>query len=319
MVYVPALPLSWAVAIHFRDERDLREHRARTYANVHLHDALLRVSPALFTGESSQEAPFTPPPQAHAIDWGHIDRIRGAMSAAVASVENGKQLEIAGRFLGLADMPAGVTLPQWMNPREIDDLPGTNRPPAPQSGDSDIEVSDQVGFRAAYSVLGDEDATKAWSPNGILDAVTASVGTFDLPRNASHTIARNLQRVRAIVNVETDFEPFRPTGQALVSIKALLLVLLRPDLKQLLEWPATETGADDLTRVTAAVLAGRLRGLAREATDVRSVAFDDMTARWAARAACGRTEPIGNVQITRDGEWTSLSLDRTVIAASAAL
>ena len=99
--------------------------------------------------------------------------------------------------------------------------------------------------------------TEAWSPNEVLDAVEARVREADLADDAVDAMVRNLGRVRSIVNVEVDFEPFRPSARALVSAKALLLVLLRQELDQLLAWSDDETGADDATRIVAAVLAGR--------------------------------------------------------------
>src|SRR6185437_1000463 len=98
------------------------------------------------------------------------------------------------------------------------------------------------------------DVSEAWSPNEVLDAVEARVREADLADDAVDAIIRNLGRVRSIVNVEVDFEPFRQSGRALVSAKALLLVLLRPELDELLAWPEDETGADDATRIVAAVL-----------------------------------------------------------------
>ena len=76
-----------------------------------------------------------------------------------------------------------------------------------------------------------------------------------------------------------------------------------------------ETGADDLTRVTAAVLAGRLRGLARESTSLRTIALDDLTAAWAVRLAGGGRVSLGKVQYAANRRGTSLKLDGVEFAA----
>ena len=314
VVYVSAVALSRAVAIHLHDPRELREHRARAYNNIHPHEELLRVSPDLFAGVPFSMAEPRPPTQKRTFNWRRIDRIRGAMNAVLASAQSGEQLAIAARFLGAPRPQTELLLPEWVSATEIDDNDRSVLRNA-----ANIDSPDNALFTAAYSVLGDQDAAEAWSPNAVLDAVTRTVLALGLTERAFSKIARNLQRVRAIVNVEADFEPFRPTAQALVSAQALLLVLLRPDLQQLLAWPSTETGADDLTRTTAALLAGRLRGLAREATEVRSVQFDDITADWAVRAAQGRPGPIGNVQLATKSHETTLSLNGVELATAGPL
>lgn len=311
VVYVSAVALSKAVAIHLHDERELREHRVRAYSNIYPHEGLLRVSPELFAGAPSSMAELKPPTRDRTFSWRRIDRIRGAMNAALASVQSGEQLSIVAGFLGASHSSTEFLLPEWVSTTEIDDHDQT----VPRDA-ANTNSPDHALFSAAYSALGDQDAAEAWSPNAVLDAVTSNVLALELTEQASGKIARNLQRVRAIVNVEADFEPFRPTDQALVSAQALLLVLLRPDLQQLLAWPATETAADDLTRTTAALLAGRLRGLAREATEVRSVEFDDITAEWAVRAAQGQAGPIGNVHLAMNSRGTTLSLDGIELATA---
>ncbi|WP_322544534.1 hypothetical protein U2G91_21130 [Rhodococcoides fascians] len=314
VVYVSAVALSRAVAIHLHNERELREHRARVYSNIHPHAGLLRASPDLFAGGPFSMAEPEPPTQERTFNWRRIDRIRGAMNAVLASVQSGEQLAIVARFLGASRPPTEFLLPEWVSATEIDDHEQSDLRDAPNTDSPDSAL-----FRAAYSVLGDQDAAETWSPNAVLDAVTSTVLGLGLTEQAIGKIARNLNRVRAIVNVEADFEPFRPTAQALVSAQAILLVLLRPDLQQLLSWPATETGADELTRTTAALLAGRLRGLTREATEVRSVQFDDITADWAVRAAQGQPGPIGNVQLTIDSHKTRLSLNGVELATAGPL
>ncbi|WP_434447603.1 hypothetical protein [Lentzea sp. E54] len=304
-VYVPAVALAEAIAIHFREERDLREHAARGYSNVHPHDDLLKVTPALFAGASSAGTTIVAPSEAASIDWQRIDRIRGAVNAAVAAAGSGEQLAVAAAFLGAVKFPATVTLPGWISWLELDD----------HSAPDDRIGPDHVGFRAMYDALGKRDAAEAWSPNAILDEVDAGIQTYGLPADLLETVDRNLKRVRSIVNVEVDFEPFRSNARALVSAKSLLLVLMRPDLGELLAWPQQETGADDITRVTAAVLAGRLRGLSREAIHLRTVALDDLTAAWAVRVAHGKAVALSGVQFTANTRGTALKVDGVELEA----
>jgi hypothetical protein len=309
-VYVPAVALSEAIAIHFREERDLREHRARGYSNVHPHEDLLKVTPALFADASSAGNTIAALREAPSINWQRIDRIRGAVNAAVAAAGSGEQLAVAAAFLGAAKFPATVTLPDWISWRELDDHGAPDDRIGP-----DQSVADHVGFRAVYDALGRRDSTEAWSPNIILDEVATSIQASGLPADLLDAVMRTLQRVRSIVNIEVDFEPFRPNGRALVSAKSLLLVLLRPDLGELLAWPQQETGADDVTRVTAAVLAGRLRGLSREAIHLRSIALDDLTAAWAVQVAHEKAVALSGVQFTANTHGTALKVDGVELGA----
>lgn len=313
VVYVPALALSQGVAIHFREERDVREHCARGYKNIHPHDELLRVTPELFAGDFHGEVALNAPQSPTQVNWRRIDRIRGAVNGALAAVQSGEQLAVAAGFLGECKLPGSVSLPEWVGWREADDSGAAGERATP-----DITVPDHVGFRAAYDVLGDQDASDAWSPNAVLDSVAGLIREAGLDTNSADALIANLQRVRSIVNVEVDFEPFRPTARALVSAKALLLVLLRAELEDLLAWPDEQTGADDLTRVCAAVLAGRLRGLARESTALRSLALDDMTAAWAVRIARGQRDGLGRVQFSSTARGTSLKLNGIELSAQGA-
>lgn len=314
VVFAQAVALSEAVAIHFPSERDLREHRTRAYSNVHAHDELLRVTPELFNSEAADPHALIPPGTAPVVDWRRVDQIRGAVNAAVRSASSGEQLALVAALLGAPKLPATLTLPPWLAWTDVDDHAALDTRPH-----SDSAVPDYVVFRAAYEVLGERDVTEAWSPNAVLDAVEARVRKAGLADNAADAMLRNLGRVRSIVNVEVDFEPFRPSARALVSAKALLLVLLRKELDQLLAWSDEETGADDATRIVAALLAGRLRGLSRESTELRSLELDDLTAAWAVRVARGGSALLGKAQFIANNRGTWLKIDGIEMAMQSAL
>lgn len=309
VVFVHAIAFSQAVAIHLPSERDLREHRARGYGNVHAHDDLLRVTPELFGSEAGDPRALTPPGAAPAVDWRRIDRIRGAVNAAVRSARSGEQLGLAAMMVGATKLPDAVSAPPWLAWSEVDDHAAHDARPQP-----DGAVPDHVGFRAAYDVLGERDVAQAWSPNEVLDEVEARVRKAGLADDAAEAMIRNLSRVRSIVNVEVDFEPFRPSARALISAKALLLVLLRQELDQLVAWSDEETGADDATRMLATVLAGRLRGLSRESIELRSLQLDDLTAAWAVRVARGGSALLGKAQFGTNSRGTSLKIDGVEVA-----
>ena len=308
VAYLPAIALSRTVAVHFRDEHELRRHRARAYENVHPHEELLKVTPELFAQIGHGAPPMRTPPNPNPLDWRRIDRIRGAINALLVSADSPEQIAAAAAFLGAPLLPGQATPPGWMTWDEIDDHAPGKRRHTPDSWSAD-----HLGFRAAYEELGNQDTTRAWTPAAVLGAIASRIRAEDLTPEPAEVMQANLRRVRSILTVEAGFEPFRPTPRALISAKALLLLLLRPTLSGLLTWPREETGADDLTQTVAALLAGRLRGLARESSSLRTTALDDLTAVWAVRQAHGEEGPLGRVRLV-PGDPTHLSIDGVDLA-----
>jgi hypothetical protein len=313
VTYVRAALLSDVVAIHFREERSLREHRARGYSNVHPYEDLLRVSAELFTSASEAEFPIGAPEDGAAVDWLQIDRARGAVNGLLAAGDSGEGLAVAAGALGALRLPEGTILPRWLT---WDALTGTVLPAAPES---EAELADRLIFQTAYRILGERDLTESWSPSEVLETVASEITATQPGPAAQILVDRNLRRVRELVNVERDFEPLRNPGSPYVAAKSFLMVLLRPDLGQLLDWPPEETGADHTTRAVAAVLAGRLRGLARESVKLRNRALDDLTAACAVQAAHGVTCSRGAAEFLAGRDRTALLLNGAELRAAAPL
>ena len=313
VTYVRAAALSDVVAIHFREEKSLREHRAREYNNVHPHDDLLRVSPELFESASGVEFSIGTPENGTAINWPQISGRRGSVNGLLAAGDSGEGLAVAAGALGAPQVPGGTILPRWLT---WDALTGIVPQPATES---EAELADRLIFQTAYRILGERDQAEFWSPSEVLETVAREIASIQPSMGAQIAIERNLQRVRELVNVERNFEPFRNPGSPFVAAKSLLMVLLRPNLDQLLDWPAKETGADPTTRAVAAVLAGRLRGLARESVRLRNVALDDITAAQAVQAANGATFPLGAVEFVASNAGTALMLKGTELQVAAPL
>lgn len=293
VVYLHATTLADARAIHFPDERSLREHRARVYSNVHPHEDLLRVTPDLFSGDGV-EVKIASPGGTASLDWRRVDRVRGACSAAVNYAITSGRRALAASMFGETDDDLGVELPAWLTWTELDDLdPGQQQGP-PASPDA-------ATFAAAYAVLAEFDLAGSWSPSAVLAAVVERVEDAQLSDDDRSLVMRNLQRVRQLVDAEVEFEPFRSTASALTSAKALILVLLRPDLGDLLSWSSSATGADEVTQLVAALFAGRLRGVAREAAALRSIRFDDATASWAVRVVDDPKAVPSRIDLVWDG------------------
>ena len=311
IAYLRAAPFSKVSAIHFPDEKSLREHRARGYKNVLAHDNLLRVSPDLFHGGDTEEAVVSPPQEAPTNDWTRIDRVRGAVNGLLAAGDSGESLGIAAAALGAEVALDDVICPPWLNWGEL-----TGAGSTPDKEDAPSEA-DRLIFQAAYRVLGRHDKAESWSPRDVLDEVASEIASANPSAEAQKIVERNLQRVRELLIVEREFEPFRNPGSPFVAAKSFLMVLMRPELDQLLDWPVEETGADETTRSVAALLAGRLRGLSRESVKLRDVVLDDLTAEWAVLAVDGDTSPLGAAQFIASDSETQFLIDGKKVRESA--
>jgi hypothetical protein len=145
VVYLHAAKIADARAIHFPDERSLREHRARVYGNVHPHDDLLRVTPKLFSGDGSEVA-IASPGGTPSPDWRRVDRIRGAASAAVSYASTSGRPDLAASLLGSTVDGSGIELPPWLNWAALDDH-------VRREGEGGTLTPDAVTFGAVYEVL----------------------------------------------------------------------------------------------------------------------------------------------------------------------
>lgn len=306
VAFVPAVALADVVKIHFPDEKSLRQHRARPFGNVHAHDDLLVVSPELFESTEELSPSFAAPPDPK-VDWRSIDRLRGGVSGAVAAASTGEMLAAAAGVLGAA-VTSSDGLPTWLPWTNWSSL--TTQLQGESSGDLDERV-----FRAAYSILSASDASDAWSPRSVLRELRDHLG----PDANDIAVGAGLTEAEEVMSVERPFEAFRYGSDALRSLRAVLLVLLRPSLIDLIEWPPQESGADEVTRVLAAVLAGSLRGLSREAIEVRSLALDDVTARWAVTLALGDKEAsLQPMELREVGKAVELVVSGVAVKATPA-
>ncbi|MEX5237102.1 hypothetical protein [Kocuria arenosa] len=313
VTYVRAAHFSNVVAIHFREESALRQHRAREYSNVHPHEDLLRVSPELFTSASHVDLSIEAPEGEMITDWLQIDRARGAVNGLLAAGDSGEGLAVAAGALGAPQIPKGTLLPKWLT---WEALAGMAPPP---DVESEAELADRMIFEAAYRILGERDRAAFWSSSEVLEAVANEIAAAQSSPRVQALVDRDLKRVRELVNIEGDFQPFRNPESPHVAAKSLLMVLLRLDLEQLLRWPAEETGADPTTRAVSAVLAGRLRGLARESVRLRNRVLDDITAAQAVQQANDARGSLGPAEFKSNGAGTALLLKGTELRAAAPL
>ncbi len=290
IVYVRSVLLAQVKAIHFKDDKSLRNHRSKRFDNIHSVDNLCRIDSDLFDGASGDDIEVIPTAVIADVDWTRLDRIRGALNAAVATVQTGEALATVGVLLGATRVPSVVVLPPWLTWQSLSEAPVAH------ASESPAEMADRILFEVAYRVLGEADQSAAWSPALILDAVAMGIASVGPGEEVVRILNGHLGRTRDLVGSEVEFTPFAKTDVPCVARRALLMVLLRPKLDELLNWPSTETGADAVTRMVAAILAGRLRGVARESVKLRNMTFDDLTAAWAIRNSAGDSATIGEVE-----------------------
>lgn len=281
-----AIPFHEVRAMHLPDGRSLREHLARQYSNVHPHKDLLHVSPELFEGfvglDDVATATSAVPNSRVVIDWKRVDRVRGAMNAAVLAASTPDALELASALLPAPDSgdDADGGIGTWLR----------RFPQQTQPSEYRFLTADDALLLSVLEVLATTDVREAWSPATVLRQVRRQLDAHPVPSVDAELIALNLATVEAVADGSREFTPFRRTGRGLVSAKALLLILIREELSEIIAWPVHETGADAATVQLAALMAGMLRGLSRESIGLRTAELDDLTARWAGALATRSTQ-----------------------------
>lgn len=312
------VPWSSVRGIHFPTDVALREHLARAYANIHRHDDLLRVSPELFVGgnrDVSWPEVGDSTATASTVDWNRLDRARGALNGLRAASRTPDAISRLGELLNSAraSAPASARAPaevggaEWLKAvRTMLALHPAGEPP-PSKRRRGAPKPDDLLFAAALEVFVGVDVQEAWSPRTLVGAIAEKASEGATAR-AQGVIAKNMGHVRAVIAGERDFSPFKATGTGLATAKALLLVLLREDLKSLLDWSVEETNADSAVMQTAAALAGALRGLSRENVELRLSVFDDLTMAMAVE------EPVSSVNVVEEGDEVVLNLGTVPLA-----
>jgi hypothetical protein len=261
---VPAVLTRQVKAVHFPDERALREHKARVYENVPDQTPRLTVSPRLFefeagTRESEIVAAGRPTPSE--VDWRRLDRWRGAVAAMALAARREPELDL---LYGVLSRVAGA---HWIT-----------RALNPDGDTAGAASTNEIVMRASTDVFMDAETAVDWSARRILELVKGRVSASPLSNDERDHALRNLETVRQIVDNERDFIPFSNRPGALDAAKALLLALLRPDPARLATWSPVETGAPDDVQMAALALVGALRGVASMSATQRTVALDDYTA-----------------------------------------
>jgi hypothetical protein len=280
LVVAPAtvIPLRHIVCIHFRleSERDEFVARLTQYSNVVLPEVDLRCSPELFGGLGS--------PLGDALQWlqglpqvaadlrGRLrrrDRIAGGLFlVACVTPPNEELVEGLARLLA-ADEPTAPQArdnPAWLVPALVNvSAPGDVA--APRADEADTAL-----LSAVLHVLIATEPSESWRPRQVLadcgDAMYAAVGGSD--DATVTTLQPQIDYIDAILRNDVEFDGFRK-DKGNLTLKALLMVLMRPDPERLTTWAPSVEGAGSAEQITAAFLCGALHGISRMPASLRGL------------------------------------------------
>jgi hypothetical protein len=267
------IPIADVCRIHFRSPQDLEEFEVREYENIPSQLVRRVVTPELFVGPALTadrlkawlaQLPKEDVLQSEAFE--SIDRILGALNV-VASACTGRQAELEWlkSLLTGTEVQAKSEAPLWINRATL-----RGERMKPQRG---IPAADRELFPAAMAVLRRVHAAREWRPMEILREIEERVTSAGLGKKDGTDLDKALKRAATLVRNEDAFRPFK-VGSGMPAAKALIMVLMRPDPQQVLDWPSEESGADLKTRLAAAALVGSLWGHTRLPVGIRSASMD---------------------------------------------
>ena len=287
------IPLSAALAVHFRTQREKDEHSARRYNNVFDSVIPLSVSPDLFTADSDpaiiHQLAALPASTFDAPRVATLDRFSGAL-ALLARVLPARA-EILEQYVGLL----GVATTKASKEKKRGAALGGTAQGIPQvlrrvldgDGAKKGDSLDDALFLCATSVLSSINPKERWRPLEVLENIER-LTKDGIGDEATAELRRTLDGIGAIVRGDREFRPFSPS-KGLASAKAILMVLLREDPDSLVSWEASESGADAKTRMLAVFLCGVLVGHKQLSTTLRSPLLDRVLANRASAALYGRS------------------------------
>ncbi len=298
-VWAPSavIPRAAFRSIHFLSSEDREDFLSRPLGNVRPDGIPLEVSPnvggngpvtADDVGRWLTSLPELPTPGERAIQV--EDRVGGAVLVALRAAGDSERFENYLMSLVDADEPdvqkdTGSYVPVWLcqplHPEYRKDIE------LPKDGDS-------VLFRSAVDTLFDVVRDRRWNNEEVIDEIEQRFREVEQDDAVQNEILEQFSRLRDVIRVRKPFGGFNPGGSDVV--KALLLVLSRPDPSNLLSWSREETRATDEIMVTAALFSGLLTGRKRLEVSQRRKDIDDRLAWEAARRLSRKDEVVGPVK-----------------------
>jgi hypothetical protein len=254
-------PLPARTVVHFRTEEERREFEARSFQNVRTPDEL-RVTPDLFSDGALEAGDLSSwlaslPARATATSPALADKTLGGVALAV---------EMRARSAGETDALA-----------LIDDLVGAHdgadalaafvSAPLPQA-----ELEATV-FRVACRLMVEVDPEEGYAPLSLIALLGGELQQSLGDGEAAEMVRVHLERAEAVLRAEDEMRPLR-AGHGLVSMKAVLLAVLRRDADRLFRTVADDAPGDVALHEAAAYLVGLAQGRIRTALEFRRPSID---------------------------------------------
>jgi hypothetical protein len=234
--------------IHFKSKEDLEEHRLQEYENIRHDDWTYRVSPLMFGGQGNTDvltwlsrlAPVNVPTPD---DFRVVDKEGGAI--ALLSSGDDETSRAIGRYL-LGDRTA-TDIPDHLSYL----VEGVRH---------NVDRESRL-FYAVVSTLRSFDP-RTFAPTAFLEALFKTEELHHLRRSDHVFITRGIDQLRKVLANEVEFVAF-PAKSGSAVMRALMLLVLRPDPKRLAEWSPEEINAKGLTFALARLFVGYLYGRKR--------------------------------------------------------
>ena len=266
-----ALPLADSVtAIHFRTDAERQEFQAREFADARLRTALHRVSPELFAGGE---------PSADAVTrW-----LRSLDAAEAPSAEDmvAEDRRAGAVLLGcLTSIPTEEELLGW-GQLLIGKKPGKQAGAVVSRIGRALERAakardpEDIALEICVEELGSTNRLEVWRPLDVLGRIRERLEAR--LKGRAEPMRPALERAAAILRDEEVFEGLKSGGST--TLKALLMVLKRPEAEGLLGWDPGGPGSTPEVLNVAGVLLGALTGRAMLPVALREEMLDEQIAR----------------------------------------
>lgn len=266
-----SLPLADSVrAIHFRSDAERQEFEAREFADARLRTALHQVSPELFAGDE---------PSADAVTrW-----LRSLEAAEAPSADDmvAEDRRTGAVLLGcLTSIPTEEELVGW-GQLLIGKKPGKQAGAVVSRIGRALERAakardpEDIALEICVEELGSTNRLEVWRPLDILGRIRAKLEAR--LKAKADAMAPALDRAAAILRDEEVFEGLKSGGST--TLKALLMVLKRPEPQALLGWDPGGPGSTPEVLNIAGVLLGALTGRSMLPVALRDEALDDQMTR----------------------------------------
>jgi hypothetical protein len=260
LVYSGAISFKSVSAIHFLSAANLSEFEVRSYSNMPSPRKLYKVSPEL-TGTTIndpgilQEIRDLPPlSRPTPADFSLLDRISGAVSLCISHSLTGN--DQTKQLINLIDPPkkqkSADKLPAWfslgLNPKSPEEIAGL----------TDIN---ELVFASTLTVLHGYNLKTVGQKPKILEEIKQLIySQQSIGEEHKATLEKSFIKIQRLLQLQDEFEPFKPSPTGYDAIRGLLLFLMRPQHKELLSWSMTETNASQPAMLTALAYSGTVIG-----------------------------------------------------------